>query len=161
MFPLTTLAEFDYLAGSELGWMQIRVNDEDFHPILVNAHFDMRHSSGFGTELLLATGVNDDEASQVELELNRHAALYATYSTSGKRVTLTLGAGYSETKLGASLRGGRYPGDSTYEGGTLFLRFTEEIRSWPGWHASLGLYSLFDNSDIDIWSANLGVQYAF
>lgn len=161
LFPLTTLAEFEYIAGSELGWMQINVNDEQFHPIVVNAYFDMRHSSGFGTELLLATGVIDDQASQVELELDRHAAAYATYSTRGQRVILTLGAGYSQTKLNASLRDGPYPGNSTYEGGTFFFRFTEELRSWPDWHASLAFYSFFDNSDIDIWSANLGVQYAF
>lgn len=161
LFPLSSLAEIEYFAGSELGWMLINVNDEDFNPLLINTHFDLRHSSGFGAELLLATGVKDDEASQVELELDRHAALYATYSASGKRVTWTFGAGYGETKLDASLRGGEFPGDSTYEGGSIFLRFTEELRRWPGWHASLGFYSLFDNSDVDIWSANVGVQYAF
>ena len=161
LFSFRALAEFDYFAGSELGWMQIGVNDEDFHPILINARFDLRHSSGLGAELLLATGVHDDEAAQVELELDRHAALYATYSASGKSVTLTFGAGYGETKLDASLRGGDYPGSSTYEGGTFFLRFTEEFRRWPKWQAALGFYSLFDNSDIDIWSVNLGAQYEF
>jgi hypothetical protein len=159
--PYGAQAEVDYYLGSELGWMQIAVNDEDFHPIMINAHFNLRHSSGLGAELLLATGVSDDEAAQVELELDRHAALYATYSAIGKHVTLTFGAGYGETRLDASLRGGDYPGKSTYEGGSFFVRFTEEFKRWPNWEAALGFYSLFDNSDVDIWSVNLGAQYAF
>ena len=161
-FSCQTSAELDFYAGSEVGYMFITVNDETFNPWMINAHFDVRHDSGFGAEVLVATGLTDDEAAQVDLELSSHAAVYGTYSWKGDRVITTLGLGYGETELDGGLRGdGSFPGRSTYEGGTGFVRFTEHLRRWPDWQASLGFYGLFDNSDIDIWSVNVGVRYAF
>lgn len=158
---LPSIAEMKYAVGSEIGVMQVNVNDEDFNPFLANIYFDARHSSGLGAEVLAATGIADDKASQVELDLASHQAIFATYSVKGNRVTTTLGAGYGKTELDASLRGGSYPGESTFEGGALFLRFHEGFKRWPNWHLSMGLSSLFDNSDVDIWSANIGLRYEF
>ena len=155
-------AEFDFYAGSEVGYMLIDVNDETFNPWMINAHFDVRHDSGFGAEILLATGIADDEAAQVELELSQHAALYGTYSWKGRRVITTLGVGYADTELDGSLRGdSSYPGKSSYDGPSGFVRFTEHFQRWPDWQASLGFYGLFGDSDVDIWSMNVGVRYAF
>lgn len=160
--PHQASAELDYYAGTEIGYMLITVNDETFSPLLINAHFDVRHDSGLGAEVLFATGLTDDEAAQVDLELSSHAAIYGTYSWKGREVTATVGLGYGETELEGSLRGdGSFPGASNYEGTTGFVRFTEHLERWPDWQASLGFYGLFDNSDIDIWSINIGVRYAF
>jgi hypothetical protein len=160
--PYQALAELDVYAGSEVGYMLVTVNDETFSPWLINAHFDVRHDSGIGAEILLATGLASDEVVQVELDLSSHAAAYGTYSWKGRRVITTVGLGYGETTLDGSLRGdGSFPGESRYEGATGFVRFTEHLRRWPDWQASLGFYGLFDNSDIDIWSINAGIRYAF
>ena len=160
--PMQALAELDFYAGSEVGYMLVTVNEETFSPWLINAHFDVRHDSGIGAEVLLATGIASDEVVQVELDLSSHAAAYGTYSWKGRRVITTVGFGYGETTLDGSLRGdGSFPGESRYEGATGFVRFTEHLRRWPDWQASLGFYGLFDNSDIDIWSINAGVRYAF
>jgi hypothetical protein len=159
--PLPGHAEFDYAAGAELGYMKVNVSDEDFHPILANLYFDANHHSGLGAEVLAATGIRDDDASRVELDLSSHLAVFATYSVRGARVAATFGAGYGKTRIDASLRGGDYPGRTTYEGGAFLLRFTEGFRRWPDWQLSLGLSSLFYDSDIDLWSANVGLRYAF
>jgi hypothetical protein len=159
--PLPGRAEFAYAVGSELGYMHLEVNDEDFNPVLASVYLEAQHDSGLGAEVLAATGIVDDEAAQVELDLSSHQAIFATYSIEGGGLTATFGAGYGKTRLDASLRNGDYPGKTSFEGGAFFVRFSEGFKRWPEWELSMGLSSLFNDGDVEMWSANLGLRYVF
>jgi hypothetical protein len=141
--------------------MYLKVGDEDFHPLLASLYVDARHDSGLGVELLAATGIADDDAARVEMDLSSHLAGFVTYSFASAGLTTMFGAGYADTSLDASLRGGDYPGKTDFEGGAFFLRFSEGFKRWPEWELSMGLSSLFNDGDVEMWSANLGLRYVF
>jgi hypothetical protein len=153
-------------AGNYIGMVAgatfVKTDSTTFRPLAVGVVVGHRLANGFGTELDLLTGITDDDKANVSTQLELQASGYLTYSgTFNRRAVLTLGAGYSTTKLDSSVQSSGFPGSQSFNGPTFLARLEEQLLRYPNIVLSLSYQHFYLDSDVSLRGASFGVSYGF
>ncbi|WP_020405368.1 outer membrane beta-barrel protein [Hahella ganghwensis] len=159
-------AEVKTYGGAHVGMLNFEVDDVAFRPWFAGLQAGMQTESGAGMEIAAATGVVDDESNKTEMSLNYSAQAYLTYSLyddfdGPRRGQLLLGGGYAIFDTNTNAGSSDYPGDQSWDGPALMIRYSEYLPSYPKVNLAASYEHYYLDGKLSVAQFTLGVSYDF
>ena len=162
--PCIASAETRWYAGADIAFNGIKIETETFHPLAARARFGGWVRENIGIEMIVGSGVRDNEQAGLTLEASQIKSIAARFQSPldlGMKVYVLLG--YAENEIDGALEQSNFPGKETFTGGMAALGGL-----WPltkSRNISLSLefsgYLTDEEHDIAIGSLALGLLYDF
>ena len=161
-----THAELRTYGGAHAAMLNFEVDHVAFRPWITGIHGGFQMESGLGAELALATGVAEDDKNNTELSLNYAAQTYLTYSLSddipgARRGQLTLGGGYTFLDTNTQAGNVDFPGDQSWDGPALLIRYSEYLESYPKINLALSYEHFYLDEQLSVFQVKFGASYDF
>ncbi|OZG71584.1 hypothetical protein BTA51_20085 [Hahella sp. CCB-MM4] len=159
-------AEAKTYGGAHVGLLNFEVNDVTFRPWFAGLQTGFQSDSGVGMEVAAATGIIDNESNKTEMSLNYSAQGYLTYSLydeydGPRRGQFLLGAGYAVMETSTRAGSTDYPGDQTWDGPALMIRYSEYLPSYPKVNLAASYEHYYLDDQLSVAQFTLGVTYDF